>query len=172
MIISRKWYFWNFLCQNFIKIYCKSPEIAQFKKYFSWKMPRISLTSRHATRPNSKKSWAPHPPPPHNTTHKNTRHIGLHQQHTVPQHHNYICTPHNVHHTTATQNITPHDNTRQSGDIHIIYIRADFWRQSAIFDAIYVNSIHACLLVTCDIIKSCYTLYISQNYIFQNEEIM
>ena len=75
-------------------------------------MPRISLTSRHATRPNSKKSLAPHPPPPHNTTHKNARHIGLHQQHTVPQHHNYICTPHNVHHTTATQNITPHNNTR------------------------------------------------------------
>ena len=42
----------------------------------------------------------------------------------------------------------------------------------SIFDAKYVNSIHACLLVTCDIIKSCYTLYISHNYIFQNEAIM
>ena len=35
-------------------------------------MPRISLTSRHATRPNSKKVELPcTPPPPHNTTHKN-----------------------------------------------------------------------------------------------------
>ena len=82
-------------------------------------MPRISLTSRHATRPNSKKKLRP-PPPPHNTTHKNIRHIGLHHNtRTVPQHHS-------LSHTTTfvpyTMYITPHNNTRQSGDIHIIYV--------------------------------------------------
>ena len=59
------------------------------------------------------------------TTHKNIPHSPT-PQHTAPQHHNlahpttFVPHAHNVHHTTAIQNITPHHNSRQSDDIHII----------------------------------------------------
>ena len=90
-------------------------------------MPQISLTSRHATRPNSKK-FEP-PSPPHNTTHKNIRHIGLHYNtRTVPQHHNLSHTTTFVPDTTyitPQQHRTSHNTTthhKVATFIIIIYV--------------------------------------------------
>ena len=95
-----------------MKIYCKSPQIAQFKKYFSWNMPRISLTSRHATRPNSKKSLAP-PPPPLTTQHiKYTTYRSTPTTHrtTTPQLHLYP-TQRTSHHSNTEHHTTQQHTT-------------------------------------------------------------
>ena len=121
-------YFWNFLCQNFIKIYCKSPQIAQFKKYFSWNMLRISLTSRHATtRPNSKKSSAPPPPstsksfipPCHFSLLRRIMHI--YTLHYTPST-TTLFTPHSTVLGTAHRTTTPqpcsHKSIRTQNNVH------------------------------------------------------
>ena len=108
------------------------PKFVQFKKYFSWNMPRISLTSRHATRPNSKKKLSSPPPPPHNTTHKNTRHIGLH--HNTP-YHNTTTTfvPHTTYITPQQNRTSHHTTTHDKVATFILYTLEQIFEDKALY---------------------------------------